>query len=443
MKITDLIKIKKSIKEHQDNLNKIDANQKAQSKKINTLNNNVDELYSHSSKLYDITTNLTSFIKDKISKTDPRLSDAREALPHTHEIGQIKDLEKIILKLQNDIQKTEKLIPDVYNKIDLDKKLNELKKTIPNDLTPVIEKEVKELYKSITNINQRLTNAINIASEQAQIIANIGNKKTEVIEKKEQTIINQQINLSEIQDLYLQIEKLNQKIKDLSNGKIDFKKIEDKLFDKLFKSVKTTQQVTFVTRNGIQNLSQLKDVNIDTPTNGQTLIYNSITEQWENGSGGGGGGTVNSVVPGENITVDNTDPANPIVASSGQSDPFLTIRGTGILGDEFRYNEYVETVISPTVFLVDKNIYQTFTTDGSTNFDFDYTGITLDDFTFKVFVNVRQPARITLPVFNDLWIGNYQYFTSISSADRGASATIRLKSGRMNITNLCGNWDGN
>lgn len=161
------------------------------------------------------------------------------------------------------------------------------------------------------------------------------------------------------------------------------------------------------------------------------------------GSSGGGGGTVNSVVPGENITVDNTDPANPIVASSGQSDPFLTIRGTGILGDEFRYNEYVETVISPTVFLVDKNIYQTFTTDGSTNFDFDYTGITLDDFTFKVFVNVRQPARITLPVFNDLWIGNYQYFTSISSADRGASATIRLKSGRMNITNLCGNWDGN
>lgn len=33
-------------------------------------------------------------------------------------------------------------------------------------------------------------------------------------------------------------------------------------------------------------------------------------------SGGGGGGTVNSIVAGRNITVDNTDPANPIVATT-------------------------------------------------------------------------------------------------------------------------------
>lgn len=161
------------------------------------------------------------------------------------------------------------------------------------------------------------------------------------------------------------------------------------------------------------------------------------------GSSGGGGGTVNSVVAGENITVDNTDPANPIVASSGQSDPFLTILGTGISGNEFRYNEVVEVVTSSTVFLTDADIYKTYTTDGLTNFDFDYTGITLDDFTFKVFVNNRQPSTITLPVFGGLWIGNYEYFTSISSADKGASATIRLKQGKMNITNLCGNWEGN
>lgn len=33
--------------------------------------------------------------------------------------------------------------------------------------------------------------------------------------------------------------------------------------------------------------------------------------------GGGGGGTVNSVVAGTGIAVDNTDPANPVVSATG------------------------------------------------------------------------------------------------------------------------------
>jgi hypothetical protein len=125
------------------------------------------------------------------------------------------------------------------------------------------------------------------------------------------------------------------------------------------------------------------------------------------------------------------------------SDPNLTILGTGVSGDEFRYNEPVIVVSSSTVFLDDTMIYYTFTTDGVTNFDFDYSGITINDFTFKVFVSNRNPAQITIPVLSDLWIGGYQYVVSIRTAQRGASATVRFQNGRTNITNLCGNWEGN
>lgn len=41
---------------------------------------------------------------------------------------------------------------------------------------------------------------------------------------------------------------------------------------------------------GKDNLSQLLDVGLNSPTNGQVLKYNSTLEQWVNGSGGGGGG---------------------------------------------------------------------------------------------------------------------------------------------------------
>lgn len=37
-------------------------------------------------------------------------------------------------------------------------------------------------------------------------------------------------------------------------------------------------------------LSDISDVEITAPTNGQTLVYDSINELWKNGSGGGGGG---------------------------------------------------------------------------------------------------------------------------------------------------------
>jgi hypothetical protein len=68
-------------------------------------------------------------------------------------------------------------------------------------------------------------------------------------------------------------------------------------------------------------------------------------------AGGGGGGTVNSVVAGTGITVDNTDPANPVVAATG----IQTITAGTNIG--------VSSGTSPTIDLnitsnVDMNTYQ-------------------------------------------------------------------------------------
>lgn len=61
-----------------------------------------------------------------------------------------------------------------------------------------------------------------------------------------------------------------------------------------------------------RNLYQLGDVSISNPSNNQVLKYNATTRLWENGTGGGGGG-VETIVQGNKIVVDATDPANPVV----------------------------------------------------------------------------------------------------------------------------------
>jgi hypothetical protein len=61
-------------------------------------------------------------------------------------------------------------------------------------------------------------------------------------------------------------------------------------------------------------LGQLSDVNVAGVTDDQVLSYDNATSKWiPVTGGGGGGGTVDTVVGGTNITVDATDPANPIV----------------------------------------------------------------------------------------------------------------------------------
>lgn len=62
----------------------------------------------------------------------------------------------------------------------------------------------------------------------------------------------------------------------------------------------------------ISKLEELEDININTPSNGQVLKYNSTNQKWENGTGGGGSAItitpiVTSGVKIATITIDGVD----------------------------------------------------------------------------------------------------------------------------------------
>lgn len=46
-------------------------------------------------------------------------------------------------------------------------------------------------------------------------------------------------------------------------------------------------------------------------------LSNRVTYIENNCCNGGGGGGIQSIIPGDNISVDNTDPQNPIISSTG------------------------------------------------------------------------------------------------------------------------------
>jgi hypothetical protein len=149
-------------------------------------------------------------------------------------------------------------------------------------------------------------------------------------------------------------------------------------------------------------------------------------------------GAVESIVAGENITVDNTDPANPVVASSGQSDPNLTILGTGVAGDEFRYNEDVIVQGNLAYSLQDSDIYKTFITDGSTPCDYDFSSVS-ENFTCKFHVDARNPALIRL-INPSIWINGIQYTSEIQSDVPSSGLTVRILSNRLNCQSVTGIW---
>lgn len=130
--------------------------------------------------------------------------------------------------------------------------------------------------------------------------------------------------------------------------------------DELIEDLRTIARTSQPQAVGVRLLRYLSDVNIEGITDGQTLVWDATTQRFIPGtggtggghtiedegtpltqrtnlnfvgagvavtddagndativtitSGGGGGGTVNSIVAGNNIDVDATDPANPIVS---------------------------------------------------------------------------------------------------------------------------------
>jgi len=176
-------------------------------------------------------------------------------------------------------------------------------------------------------------------------------------------------------DIYTQIDAINEGLNDLPTefttnneairdglellqgderlDKSAIKGLDD--YDELLRLAKSPKEIVGA---GVRLLRYLQDVNIEGITNGQTLIWNTTLQRFEAGSGGtggghtiqdegtpltqraninfvganvnvtddagndatvvtisgGGSGTVNTIVAGNNIDVDATDPANPIVS---------------------------------------------------------------------------------------------------------------------------------
>jgi hypothetical protein len=77
-------------------------------------------------------------------------------------------------------------------------------------------------------------------------------------------------------------------------------------------------------------------------------IYRDTGVAWDLISGGGGGGTVDSVSGAEGISVDNTDPANPIVelgdSADGSSVPFTENRTIDLAGNNFLINDLLNEI---------------------------------------------------------------------------------------------------
>lgn len=85
------------------------------------------------------------------------------------------------------------------------------------------------------------------------------------------------------------------------------------LEDELKKRLEQPQQTA--TALIARRLDQVGDVSISGVTNGQVLAYDATTKLWKPSSAGTG--VVNTIVAGTGITVDDTDPANPIVSATG------------------------------------------------------------------------------------------------------------------------------
>lgn len=159
---------------------------------------------------------------------------------------------------------------------------------------------------------------------------------------------------------------------------------ENRLDRKAIKGLDDYEEISELARtksnNGMRGgkglFSQMNDVSITNPTNGQVPKYNSTTGKWENGNDTGSTsfitltdtpssysgqagkfpkvkatedglefadvatGGVQSVVAGTNVTVDDTDPANPIVSATGGLNGTLTATriphatGTNTLADD-------------------------------------------------------------------------------------------------------------
>ena len=124
------------------------------------------------------------------------------------------------------------------------------------------------------------------------------------------------------------------------------------------------------------SLGGLTDVALTDPANGETLVYNSTTQAWENGEGGGGGTTYTA---GDGINIDANDEISTDNLQNGDMDDVLAT----LPGLTSKYNVYSTTEQVVGEWIDGKKIYEitlsTGTLSNATN-SFDVSALNIDTF---------------------------------------------------------------
>jgi hypothetical protein len=105
----------------------------------------------------------------------------------------------------------------------------------------------------------------------------------------------------------------------------------------------TIKSVSFLPRT----LDALYDVDAKNPLNSQALIYDTTIKKWRAGNVATSGGQVNTIVAGNNITVDSTDPVNPIInAVPSSPDTSIQFNDGGVFGGsaDFTFDKILSSV---------------------------------------------------------------------------------------------------
>ena len=204
--------------------------------------------------------------------------------------------------------------------------------------------------------------------------------------------------------------------------------------------------------NAVGNkLSKIFDVNISNPTNGQSLVFDSINSKWINQtiSGSGGTGPSTYIQPGSNILTGGTSSAPVIsitnspsfnnITASGSSQFSILTGGTFISGTTNLYNIFIP---------VQQLAYKSLTLSASTTLDINNQGFfnyflssSLSAATFS-FLNFPNGSTITLDYLKttasnvnlSFPVGTIVSLSSNCSITGTSATLISTSSGRFTIT---------
>lgn len=271
---------------------------------------------------------LKSTFKTKVSNTDEFTSPVVDAIRENTEAVKDKDvakqmskpivtalvdvMDKIDERKEYEDSKLDKLFSNIQQ-LKIDKILDEIESVkgekgddghtpTEEELIPIIEPLIKPLIPDPIP-GEPGKDYVLTAKDKKEIAKSI---KVPVVEKVIETIIEKQpIVTNEVKEVA--VADTPEKIKEKLEGLEGEERLDAKAIKNLPKSI-------FGGGGGIKRIDAANDTRIISPTNGQTLVWNSTRQVWENSSASAGSGTVETIVAGNNIDVDATDPANPIVS---------------------------------------------------------------------------------------------------------------------------------